>query len=334
MLNDLVQTIETLQERISAYAAELRRNEIRTRAVLIDPMLAALGWSVSDPSAVVVEYEVGSGRADYALLRRPDVRPTLVIEAKKYDEPLDAHRMQLLTYALGQGIPYGCLTDGNRWQVYDIFAALSGGEPQPLDQRCKLDVTIAVDHPVRSALAFLGMWRPNIQTDGRLVEASYPFIMDDPSQSPLGPAPRIEPPTPPTEIAPTPSSPSATGWTSLTDNFEVTHRPPPSEMQFHGSPAIAVRSWRDMVVEVARWLHEQGLLTRQNCQIPIGRSGRVAFSTDGMHPNGEPFRNRVRIESAGLVLEGSMSAKACVRLAKSLLAHFGRDPSQVRLRLP
>lgn len=333
MLNDLVQTIKTLKERITAHAPELRRNEIRTRAVLIDPMLAALGWPVSDPSVVVVEYEVGSGRADYALLRRADDRPTLVIEAKKYDEPLDAHRMQLLTYALGQGIPYGCLTDGNRWQVYDIFAAVRGGEPQPLDQRCKLDVTIAVDHPVRSALAFLGIWRPNIQTDGHVVEASYPFIMDDPSQSSLEPAPHLEPPTSPTETASAPSSPSTAGWTSLADNFEVKHKP--SEMQFPGRSAVAVRSWRGMVVEVSQWLHEQGLLTPQDCQISIGHRGRVAFSTDGKHPSGEPFRNPVRIESAGLVLEGgSMSAKSCVRLAKRLLAHFGQDPSQVRLRLP
>ncbi len=329
MLNDLVQTIKTLKERITAHAPELRRNEIRTRAVLIDPMLAALGWPVSDPSAVVVEYEVGGGRADYALLRRVDDRPTLVIEAKKYDEPLDAHRMQLLTYALGQGIPYGCLTDGNRWQVYDIFAAVRSGEPQPLDQRCRLDITIAADPPARSALALLGIWRPNLQTDGQLVEASYPFLMDALSQSPLEPAPPIEPPTPTMEVA------SAPGWTSLTDNFEVKHRPAPSEMQFPGSPAIAVRSWRGMVVEIALWLHEQGLLSRQNCQIPRGeRSNRVIFSLNGMHPNGEPFRNPVPIERVGMVLEGNMDGAACVRLAKRLLAHFRQDPSQVRMRLP
>ena len=88
-----------------------------------------------------------------------------------------------------------------------------------------------------------------------------------------------------------------------------------------------------MFVEIALWLHEQGLLTRQNCQIPRGRN-RVIFSANGMHPNGEPFRNPVQIESIGLVLEGHMSGAACVRFAKSLLAHFGQDPSQVYVRLP
>lgn len=332
MLTDLVQTIETLQQRIVAHAAELRRNEIRTRAVLIDPMLAALGWPVTDPSVVVVEYEAGGGRADYALLRRADDRPALVIEAKKYDEPLDAHRMQLLTYALGQGIPYGCLTDGNRWQVYDIFAAVRGGEPQPLDQRCRLDVTVAGDPPVRSALAFLGIWRPNLQTDGRFVDASDPFLASDLTHSPLEPADLRAAPVSPT--LPSPSSPRAAGWTSLMDNFEVTNRPPPSEVRFPGRSAVAVRSWRGMFVEIALWLHEQGLLTRQNCQIPRGQGNRVIFSTNGMHPNGEPFRDLVQIESAGLVLEGNMSGKACVRLAKDLLARFGHDPSQVYLRLP
>lgn len=332
MLNDLVQTIETLQERISAHGSFIGDYESRTRVALIDPMLCALGWDVSDPRLVHIEPRTANGWADYALMDR--TTPVIFVEAKKLAER-DIPIQQTVGYAVSQNIQhrstvrYCASTNGDRWEVYDIIA-----------QESVMSVSLSREDAPKCALKLLGLWRDSLLSNGLLDFPVEPVI--SPELPPVAPAPqqpasvaqRIEPPTPPTETASAPSSPSATGWTSLTDNFEVTHRPPPSEMQFHGSPAIAVRSWRDMVVEVARWLHEQGLLTRQNCQIPIGRSGRVAFSTDGMHPNGEPFRNRVRIESAGLVLEGSMSAKACVRLAKSLLAHFGRDPSQVRLRLP
>ena len=56
MLDDLVDVIETLQERIQTHSATLRANEIRTRTALIDPMLTALGWDVSDPALVTPEY--------------------------------------------------------------------------------------------------------------------------------------------------------------------------------------------------------------------------------------------------------------------------------------
>ena len=67
MLDDLVSVIETLQQRIATHRQSLQQNEIRTRTGLIDPLLTALGWDVSDPAVVTPEYSVGGGRADYAL---------------------------------------------------------------------------------------------------------------------------------------------------------------------------------------------------------------------------------------------------------------------------
>ena len=56
-LDDLVQVIETLQQRIKKYGHAF--NEAQTRAALIDPLLNSLGWDVSDPGLVTPEYEVG-----------------------------------------------------------------------------------------------------------------------------------------------------------------------------------------------------------------------------------------------------------------------------------
>ena len=69
LLEDLVGCIELLQERIRSYSAPLRENETRTRMALIDPLLRALDWDVSDPGVVTPEYRVKDGWADYALLR-------------------------------------------------------------------------------------------------------------------------------------------------------------------------------------------------------------------------------------------------------------------------
>ena len=82
MLDDLVGVIETLQQRIRDHGPTLRENETRTRMALIDPLLAALGWDVSDPAVVTPEYNVSGRWADYALLGT-DGKPAATLEAKK-----------------------------------------------------------------------------------------------------------------------------------------------------------------------------------------------------------------------------------------------------------
>ena len=333
MLNGLVQTIETLQERISAHGSFIRDYESRTRVALIDPMLCALGWDVSDPRLVHIEPRTANGWADYALMGG-NGRPVIFVEAKKLADR-DAHTQQTIGYAVNENIQhrsnvrYCASTNGDRWEVYDISA-----------QESVMSVSLSGEDAPKCALKLLGLWRDSLLSDGLfdlpvapVISPELPSVAPSPQQ-PAVVASRIEPPTSPTEAASAPSSPSAAGWTSLTDNFEVKHRPAPSEMQFPGSPAIAVRNWRGMLVAVALWLYEQRLLTPQNCQIPRGRN-RVVFSMDGRHPSGESFRDPRQVGSTGLMLEGGhMSGKSCVRLAKSLLAHFDQDPSQVRMRLP
>ena len=73
-LNDLVDCIEVLKSRMQSHRVDLVENETRTRMALIDPLLCALGWDVSDPAMVTPEYKVGNKSADYALLR-PDGVP-------------------------------------------------------------------------------------------------------------------------------------------------------------------------------------------------------------------------------------------------------------------
>ena len=48
-LSDLVARIELLQARIRSHKIVLQGNETRTRMALIDPLMHALGWDVSDP---------------------------------------------------------------------------------------------------------------------------------------------------------------------------------------------------------------------------------------------------------------------------------------------
>ena len=120
MLDELVAIIQTLQTRIREHTATLRENETRTRMALIDPLLKVLGWDTADPSLVTPEYNVAGRAADYALLQG-DGKPAATIEAKKLGEPLESHRMQMLNYSNVAGVQYAGLTDGNRWELYEVF---------------------------------------------------------------------------------------------------------------------------------------------------------------------------------------------------------------------
>ena len=168
LLDDLVECIELLQERIRSHCGALRESETRTRMALIDPLLRALGWDVFDPEVVTPEYKAGGGRADYALLRA-NGRPAATMEAKKLGEALSTHRMQMLNYANASGIEYTGLTDGNHWELYSVF------ERGQLDDRRILEVSIANTAAHTCALKLLLLWRPNLAS-GEPVPAAAPIL--------------------------------------------------------------------------------------------------------------------------------------------------------------
>ena len=153
-LDELVATIETIKQRIKDHRSSLAANETRTRQVLIDPLLKALGWDVTDPARVALEYSAGQGRADYALLGEED--PVAVIEAKRLNDDMDNHVMQALNYANSQGIKYMITTNGDEWRMYDVFRQAQ------LDERVVMRLRIESDAAHVSAIHSLQMWNVNL----------------------------------------------------------------------------------------------------------------------------------------------------------------------------
>ena len=68
LLEPLVTTLRTARTIIDEHRSHIQKNEIRTRNVLIDPVLRSLGWDVSRLNEVEVEYGTSRKRVDYALL--------------------------------------------------------------------------------------------------------------------------------------------------------------------------------------------------------------------------------------------------------------------------
>ena len=309
LLDDLVGCIELLQARIRSHGDALRENETRTRMALIDPLLRALGWDVFDPEVVTPEYKVGTGWVDYAL-RRADGRPAATMEAKKLGEALNTHRMQMLNYANASGIEYAGLTDGNHWELYSVF------ERGQLDDRRKLEVSIA-DTPAHTcALELLLLWRPNLAS-GEPVRAAAPILGERRQES-----------TPP-EVEPVP--PVSSDWVTLSEYAPPGNTPCPAAIRFWDGSEQTLKRWYEILTGVVRKLHSEGRLGVKD--VPIGRGRkRCMVHTDAVHPSGEAFVNAKKVEETPFVVDVNMSARTVRENTKQLLQLCNRDPAEVHLR--
>ena len=321
LLDELVGVIQTIQDRIRDHGASLRENETRTRMALIDPLLQALGWDIADPGLVTPEYNVSGRKADYALLK-PDGHPAATVEAKKLGESLESHRMQMLNYSNASGVEYAGLTDGNRWELYEVF------QRGQLEDRRTLDITLAGNPAHQLALRLLLLWRPNLAS-GQPIAASEPVFFESmrattTTESDSNSEQATHPPTSPDEA-----------WVSLNGFQPGVGRPAPSAIRLPSGADRKVSSWVEIPAIVAEWLIQTGKLTPD--KFPLGlpltnRQTRYFINKEPRHSNGNEFRSRRQL-SNGLSIETNFSADASTNNAKFLLTHFNEDPAAVWLKL-
>jgi hypothetical protein len=113
-------------------------NEATTQQYVVLPILRALGWDDTNLASMEIlpEYTVENGNVDYAL--KTGQTPELFIECKKWGEPLERHKDQIVNYAFkaGAAIIVG-LTNGKIWHLY-----FSWVEGVPVSERifCKIDI--------------------------------------------------------------------------------------------------------------------------------------------------------------------------------------------------
>ena len=171
-LDDLVSVIETLQGLIKRHDETIGSFKYRTRMLLIDPLLDALGWDTSDPAMVIPDYRAGNGKADYALLGRAQGaridKPIAFIEAKQLSADIvDADRVRALINAKITGATYVGLTNGDRWEFYDVFSQSS------IDDRRILSISIRYQGALNCARELLSTFlRLTESTGGPTVESA------------------------------------------------------------------------------------------------------------------------------------------------------------------
>ena len=245
MLDDLIQTIETLKERIRKHKDYLGAYEVRTRVSLIDPMLRALGWDVDDPDLVQVEPKTDNGWADYALLGVSH-RPVAFVEAKKLSANIADHTQQTVGYAISENmngsnrVSYCACTNGDDWKVFDLFT-----------QAPVMDVSITGNDSAKAAMKFLGLWRRSF-SDGSFDRAIEPLprLVDEGTGTGATTGAKV------TAEGSGDTTPGKSEWTPLTGDFPIrgksaaaTYKLAPKAIRFPDEEERPIRAWIQVLRE-------------------------------------------------------------------------------------
>ena len=119
-LSILAETITKVRQVLSEHADYLSTNETRTRALVIDRVLTALGWDIRDPAWVWLEYRTNGNAMDY-VLRSAAGGVLAVVEAKAANfGAKDKDRRDASGYAQEIGARYAVLTNGGRWEAWKL----------------------------------------------------------------------------------------------------------------------------------------------------------------------------------------------------------------------
>ena len=172
-MQDLLDTLKQCVERLDRYRRPSQRvGESNTKAGLIEPIIAALGWDVLDPDEVHREYRrrPADNPVDYALLLSRT--PRLFIEAKGLGENINDPKWanQTISYAAVAGVEWVALTDGAEWRVYNAHA------PVPVEHKLFRAVRVAED--LDAAFELLALLSKDNMRDNRLQELWRGFFVD------------------------------------------------------------------------------------------------------------------------------------------------------------
>ena len=322
ILESLFELLEDLRRRIVTHGQQLRSNEMQTRYALIDPLLRELGWDTSDPSQVTPEYAVGSGRADYALLRSG--KPVLMVEAKKLGEDLKGAVLQGVSYAWQQGASHFAVTDGQRWQIYNILSGGGGQEPKP-----QVSFDVVGNATGAACLEALALWKPSVM-DGNVRPGREPVVgLPDEKTASVSDVGQIQPPKP----EPAPVGPE---WKSLDVSSMMKDAGGrcirPVKIGFPDGSSVKVKSYVEVTASVANYLWEKGYLTEAKCSLQVAKGNKYVVATSAYHADGKPMTNA---RSVGpLHVECSYNAQDHVRNVKSVIEQVGQDSLGFKLRFP
>jgi len=134
-------------------------NEEDTKRLIIEPLLAWIGYKVWEPGEVREQYPVpkkGGQSADYGLMRPGENVPYAIIEAKGLSKNPHGDLDQIIEYCNFTGARFGIITNGESWILLDEH-----WKGKPARERVVLEVKLEDDLDKRKGYEALLLLNPN-----------------------------------------------------------------------------------------------------------------------------------------------------------------------------
>ncbi|RAO19423.1 restriction system modified-DNA reader domain-containing protein [Micromonospora noduli] len=179
-MTELRETLRQRVERLERYRLNAQQVDKQyTKAGLIEPVIASLGWDVLDPDEVQRGYrpDNSDNSVDYAMLL-PDSLRLLILASGLGDDFDDPHGFdQVMACAVEERVEWVMLTDGAEWRVYN---ALVVGSVQQ-----KLFSAVQIDADIDDAVELLALFTKASMEDNRISEHWPGFFVDRQVQAEL-----------------------------------------------------------------------------------------------------------------------------------------------------
>ena len=293
----IAEAIKALKKTRNEHEEYLKPIETRTRQLLIDPMLEALGWDVRNPAQVHLEYKGASGKPDYALFSHGNV--VALIEAKKLREkPSRIGSQQLVKYATDESLTslkHVVWTNGDYWWLW-TKGGQDSGETFHISEMSEYECAVKATSLLRSTL--------EVQEVSPMSKPSRVHQTIDPSNN--------------GDWVPLTSLKVKRGQKLLTN----------TNIKFPDSSTKPLKHWTDMLSFVAEYLVKTGKISAQNCPVIKGNSKQYLLHTEPIHRDLKEFMAKREIGN-GLWVLTYFSADKMHENACWLLDKFGVNPSTV-----
>lgn len=292
----LEKTVRDLRRRAQAHREYIEGHETRTRVLLIDPLLRALGWDPENPDEVQLEFKLTSGLPDYALMK--DGRPIAVIEAKKLGTRLSRHNPgQVIKYTNDTDFVRRQLvafTNGSEWV---FFRESNKWEPESVD--------LASGEPFKAAYDLvncLSAYKYDDRSEVTSVRENLKTVLE--VWDPVEPLPAAD------------------------------CKRKPAQLKFEDGSELAVTSWAGLWEETCKHVLDKGLVKPDDFPVVLAQSKQVkkcVMNTVPVHPHGRDFGTPKEIRE-GIWLEKEFNSNmAILRYSIRLLERFGVDPMTVQI---
>jgi len=327
-LSALCETLKLVKSSATSYREQLQKNEAVTRAVLIDPVLRALGWEVANPAMVEVERPIAAGGKTGFLDYYLNAEKPIIIEAKKLDAPLGDHFVQLVSYAYTLGVETVFITDGLKWSYYTNMTPSNQAPTRTIDlgQLADSELTKAAAYFVETLDAALfapepqkvedvlqekidGLERKLLDMD-RIVQNlvnGRPVVIEQYQESSQQP------------------------WLILGEAWDAKKRKP-AKLRMPNGHVIDVRSWTQVLMETCKFCltENQNLLQ----QLPIAdRTGRATKLISTTRPPSNLNSDSFVVGDDTLYVCTNYSANDCVANAAFMFGKLGSTSVKAELLL-